>query len=83
MRDIRVFKKQDVLLSGKFCYESRKVATLLPAVIRDYRAALLPVTLTVLKLQSDSYVYARMIRHYSLNFTTVMFTPFDRKNGLP
>jgi len=55
-----VFKKQDVLLPGTFCYEGRKVATLLPvlppAVTRDYREELFPVTLTVLNLQSDSYI---------------------------
>jgi len=63
MRDI--FKKQDVLLPGTFCYESREVAIFLPvlppAVTRDYRAELLPFSLTVLKLQSDTYIYGRMI----------------------
>jgi hypothetical protein len=85
MRD--VIKKQDVLLPGTFCYESQKVATFLPvlppAVTRDYRAELLPVTLTVLKLQSGSYTYGRMMCHSSVDFTTVMFTTSDRKNGLP
>jgi len=85
MRDI--FKKQDVLLPGTFCYESQKVATFLPvlppAVTRDYRAELLPVNLTVLKHQSDSYIQGRMICHSSVNFTTLMFTLSDRKNGLP
>jgi hypothetical protein len=81
-----IFKKQDVLLPGTVRYESQKVATFLPvltpAVTRDYRAELHPITLTVLKLQSDSYIYGRMICHSSVNFTTVMFTPSDRKNGL-
>ena len=79
--------RQDVLLPGIFRYESQKVATFLPllplAVTRHYRTELLPVTLTVLKLQYDSYIYDRMICHSSVNFTTVMFTPSDRKNGLP
>jgi len=52
------------------------------SVTRHYRAELLPVTLTVLELQSDSYIYDRMICHSSVNFTTVMFKPSDRKNGL-
>jgi hypothetical protein len=85
MRDI--FKKQDVLLPGVFCYDSQKVAIFLPilppAVTWDYRAELSPVTLTVLKLKSDSYIYDRMICHSSVYFATVMFTTSDRKNGLP
>jgi len=82
-----VFKEQDVLLSGTFCYEIHKVATFLPvlppAVTWDYGAELLPVTLTVLKLQSDSYIYGCMMCHSSVNFTSLLFTPSDRKNGLP
>lgn len=50
---------------------------------RDCRAELIPVTLNILKLQFDSYNYGSMIRHSSLNFTTVVFTTSDRKNGLP
>jgi hypothetical protein len=79
--------KQDVLLPGTFCYESQKVAIFLPvlppAVTRDYRAELLPFSLTVLKLQSDSYIYSRMICHSSVNFISVMFTHSNRKNELP
>lgn len=85
MRDIS--KKQDVLLPGTYCYDSQKVATFLPvlhpALTRDYRAELLPVTVTVVKLLSDSYFYGRMIYHSSVNFTTVLFTRSDHMNGLP
>jgi hypothetical protein len=54
-----------------------------PAVTRDCGAELLAVTLIGLRLQSDWYICGCMICHSTVNFTTVMFTPSDRKNGLP